>query len=66
MAGAKDRKLIVKSLKGKVMEMISFENVKSYLIILKLLTCIDDTVLLKNNIINVNLINLLLLLLKRK
>lgn len=39
------------------MEMITFENAKSYLIIVKLLTCIDDTVLLKNNIINVNFIN---------
>ena len=37
------------------MEMILFEKSKSYLVILKLLTCIDDTVLLKNNIINVNL-----------
>ena len=35
------------------MEIIVFENSKSYLMILKLLTCIDDTVLLKNNIINV-------------
>ena len=33
--------------------MILFENSKSYLIILKLLTCVDDTILLKNNIINV-------------
>ena len=57
ISSAKDRKLIVKGLKGKAMEMILFENAKSYLIILKLLTCIDDTILLKNNIINVKLFN---------
>ena len=52
------------------MEMILFENSKSYLVILKLLTCIDDTVLLKNNIINVKKktknINLLKFYHKRK
>jgi len=52
---AKDKKALVKGFKGKVKEYLSVENTFSHVVIMKLLTSVDDTVLIKKSIINVNI-----------
>lgn len=49
---AKDKKTLVKSFKGKVKEYLSVEGTFYHVVIMKLFTSVDDTVLIKKNIIN--------------
>jgi len=51
---AKDKKALVKSFKGKVKEYLSVEGTFCHVVIMKILTSVDDTVLIKKSIINVN------------
>jgi len=45
-ATAKDRKVILKNIKSNIWDIIMSNNSNSYLIILKLIHCVDDTILI--------------------
>lgn len=51
-ASAKDRKNIVKCLKGHLMDIIKTENSQSFIVIQKLLHSLDDTVLLDKQVLS--------------
>jgi hypothetical protein len=57
VSGAKERKVIVKSLKNVVPEML--KNKVAHLFLIKVLNTIDDTVLTKKYIVNVRIIKLI-------
>ena len=50
---AKERKNILKQFKGKVLELLNGENSHAHLVIMKILTSIDDTVQINKNILSV-------------
>ena len=50
---AKDRKIIAKSFKDKILSLIQDSNSKGFLFVIKLLRSVDDTKLLEKMIIKV-------------
>ncbi len=49
----KDRKNLLKGFKGQVKDFLLKENSFSHLVIIKILSTVDDTVLIKKTIVNV-------------
>jgi len=49
----KDKKLLLKGFKGKVKELLLAEHSFCHVVLIKLLSTVDDTILLKKTILNV-------------